>query len=211
MSEKRKKITKKLSKVKKPSLKELKSKLSPDKNPLMENVVIPTKKGRVRTGINKDLMDPDTGEIQAVSTIMAIQEKDERGFIKVFSEGIKAATGLTQTGTKVFSAILHEYEKTKMNGGYAESIYLHWFDNGLCGVDVGMSERTFNRGLTELLELKFLAPKMPNIFWVNPSFFFKGDVVRFVREYKKVPNNDKPDNKNKENDQLQKQQQLKLE
>ena len=45
-----------------------------------------------------------------------------------------------------------------MNGGYADAIYLHWFDGGLCGSDLGFSERTFHGGLKELLLNKFLAP-----------------------------------------------------
>lgn len=49
-----------------------------------------------------------------------------------------------------------------------------------------MSEKTFNRGLRELLDKGFIAPKTPGLFWVNPALFFKGDRVRFVREYKRA-------------------------
>jgi hypothetical protein len=48
-----------------------------------------------------------------------------------------------------------------------------------------MSERTFNRGLRELMEKQFIAPKTPNLFWVNPALFFKGDRVMFVKEYRR--------------------------
>jgi len=168
------------------SLKEMKRELSPDRNPLMEGSVIPTKRGQVRTGFNgKHLVDAETGELQAVSTVMRIEEKDDRDFVKVFAEGIRAATGLSKTAYKVFCAVLDEYDRTKMSGGYADSIYMHWFDEGLCGRDIGMSERTFSRGLKELLELKFIAPRLPNLYWVNPAFFFKGNVVRFVNEYRR--------------------------
>jgi hypothetical protein len=46
-----------------------------------------------------------------------------------------------------------------------------------------MSEKTFQRGLKELLAKLFLAPKGPSAYWVNPALFFKGDRVLFVREY----------------------------
>ena len=49
----------------------------------------------------------------------------------------------------------------------------------------GMSEKTFQRGLRELLGKSFLAPKLPNVYWVNPALFFKGDRVMFVREYRR--------------------------
>jgi hypothetical protein len=48
-----------------------------------------------------------------------------------------------------------------------------------------MSEKTFQRGLRELLGKSFLAPKLPNVYWVNPALFFKGDRVMFIREYRR--------------------------
>lgn len=48
---------------------------------------------------------------------------------------------------------------------------------------IDMSEKTFQRGLKELLEKSFLAPRLHNSYWINPSLFFKGDRVRFIREY----------------------------
>lgn len=48
-----------------------------------------------------------------------------------------------------------------------------------------MSEKTFQRGLKELLVKKFLAPKDGVSFWINPALFFKGDRVLFVRELRR--------------------------
>lgn len=167
---------------------------SPDANPLMDEVSIPTKRGQVRTGFSgNELVDPQTGEVRAVSAVMRIEEKDDREFVKVFSEGVKATFGLGRTAHRVFQAILDVYQGTRMSNGYADSVYLAWFDGGLCGESIGMSEKTFQRGLKELLSKGFLAPKAPNLFWVNPSLFFKGDVVRFVREYRRKPATPKPD------------------
>ena len=49
-----------------------------------------------------------------------------------------------------------------------------------------MSKRTFNRGFKELLEKDFLSPKSPDTYWVNPTLFFKGDRVRFIKEYRRI-------------------------
>jgi len=46
----------------------------------------------------------------------------------------------------------------------------------------------FQTGLNELLAKGFLAPRSPNLFWVNPALFFKGDRVAFVREYRRLVN-----------------------
>ena len=61
---------------------------------------------------------------------------------------------------------------------------LVWFDDGLNGNTLDMSDRTFHNGLKELIEKGFLKPKLPNQFWVNPALFFKGDRVAFMREYR---------------------------
>ena len=72
-----------------------------------------------------------------------------------------------------------------MHGGFADSIYLHWFDQGLNGQKLDMSERTFQNGFKELLLNQFLAPRSANLYWVNSSLFFKGDRVAFIKEYRR--------------------------
>ena len=71
-------------------------------------------------------------------------------------------------------------------GGFVDAIYLAWFDDGLSGQKLDMSEKTFQRGLKELLERGFLSPKAPNLFWVNPALFFRGDRVLFLKEYRRI-------------------------
>lgn len=48
-----------------------------------------------------------------------------------------------------------------------------------------MSEKTFQRGLKELLAKQFLAPRTPSTFWVTSALFFKGDRVKFITEYRR--------------------------
>lgn len=168
-----------------PTLKELNGNISPYENPLMNGTVVTSKERRVSAGMRSQLVDPDTGEVQAMTSIHRVKQVDDAEFVKVFSDGVKAMYDLSRAGTRVFQAILDEYQSTKMNGGYADAIYLNWFDDGLCGRNIGMSEKTFNRGLKELLLNRFLAPKSPNLYWVNPALFFKGDRVALIREYRR--------------------------
>ncbi len=72
-----------------------------------------------------------------------------------------------------------------MSRGYADAIELFWFGDGIEGRDVGMKEDTFKKGLRELLDKGFLAPKSPTSFWTNSALFFKGDRVLFIREYRR--------------------------
>ena len=158
---------------------------SPIENPYMQSVEIQTKYKTVRTrAARRDLMDPETGEVVGASIIHTIEERDEEHFVKVFAEGVRAAFDLTKTGARVFQAVLMEYQKAKMTGGFCDSVNLIWFDDGLNGHALDMSDRTFHNGLKELIEKGFLKPKLPNQFWVNPALFFKGDRVAFMREYR---------------------------
>lgn len=156
---------------------------SPKVNPLVETQAIVLKKATVRAGRSDNLVNQQTGEVEAVSTIYRVVEKDDAEFVKVFAAGVAASYDLTKTAQRVFTAVLKVYEETPMRGGYVDYLDLYWFDGGLCGQEIGMSEKTFQRGLKELLAKSFLAPRLHNSYWVNPSLFFKGDRVRFIREF----------------------------
>lgn len=155
---------------------------SPTVNPLMEGFAVKIKSKQVRTGSRKDMVDTKTGEIQSAVIVEDI-ELDDAHFVKVFSAGIRAAFGLSLTGAKVFQAVLDVYQQQPMSGGFADCIYLNFFDGGLDGRKLDMSDRTFRRGLVELLDKGFLAPKNENLFWVNGALFFKGDRATFIKTY----------------------------
>jgi len=158
---------------------------SPDVNPLIEPAQIRVKRRYVDSGVKRELIDASTGEVAGAAVIRTVEEKDDSEFVKVFAAGVVASYDLARTAGRVFFAILGEYERTPMSNGFADSIYLSWFGDGLCGRDIGMSEKTFQRGLKELLAKGFLAARAPNLYWVNPSLFFKGDRALFVREYRR--------------------------
>lgn len=156
---------------------------SPKVNPLVQTQEIVLRKATVRAGRSDNLVNQQTGEIEAISTVYRVVEKDDAEFVKVFAAGVAASYDLTKTAQRVFTAVLKVYEETPMRGGYVDYLDLYWFDGGLCGDVIDMSEKTFQRGLKELLAKSFLAPRLHNSYWVNPSLFFKGDRVRFIREY----------------------------
>lgn len=157
---------------------------SPNINPLLvtKDVVIKSKK--VRTGASSELMDMNTGEVHT-SVIHQSKNVDGEHFVKVFSDGIRAAYDLNLTGSRVFQAILDVYQNSPMSGGYVDSVYLMFMDGGLCGASIGISESQFYRGLKILIEKGFLAPRTANLYWVNPHLFFRGDRAVFIHEYRK--------------------------
>lgn len=156
---------------------------SPEVNPLVVTSGVKVKRRTVRTVAKQDMVNTSTGEITGVSAIYTTEQVDESQFVKVFAEGVKAAFALSKTAYRVFQLVLDAYQQSRMTGGYADSVYLAWFDGGLSGQSVGMTDRTFQTGLRELLAKNFLAARSPNLYWVNPALFFKGDRVAFVKEY----------------------------
>lgn len=158
---------------------------SPTINPLVEPQEIKTKRRYVKSGRSEDLINQSTGEVVGVSAIHQIEDKDDAEFVKVFAAGVAASYDLTKTAQRVFQVVLDQYQRTPMSRGFADYVNLFWFDNGIEGRDVGMSEKTFQRGLKELLDKRFLYPKDSASFWTNPALFFKGDRVMFIKEYRR--------------------------
>lgn len=158
---------------------------SPLANPLLEPTEVTVKKRYVKTGTSEELISTLTGEVRQTAAIYTVDERDDASFVKVFAAGVAAAFDLGRTASRVFQLVLQEYERAPMRQGFAESIELAWFNDGLSGRSVDMSEKTFQRGLKELLAKQFLAPRSPSTFWVNPALFFKGDRVKFITEYRR--------------------------
>lgn len=167
------------------SLKNMRHDVSPLVNPLMEPQQITTKRRYVRSGKSEDLINAATGEVHGVATIHQVEERDDAEFVKVFAAGVAASYELTKTAQRVFQVVLDQYQRTPMSRGFADHVNLFWFDGGIDGRAVDMSERTFMRGLKELLEKRFIASKDGTAFWTNPALFFKGDRVMFIKEYRR--------------------------
>jgi hypothetical protein len=149
----------------------------------MQPQEVRTKRRYVKSGRSEDLINPATGEIAGVAAIHQIEERDDAEFVKVFAAGVAASYDLTRTAQRVFQVVLDQYQRTPMTRGYADYVNLFWFDDGLDGRAIDMSEYTFKRGLRELLDKSFLYPKDSASFWTNPALFFKGDRVMFIKEY----------------------------
>ena len=159
--------------------------MSPYINPLVEPQTFRTKRRFVRSGITEEFISQATGEVHAVASMHQVEERDDAEFVKVFASGVSAAYELTKTAQSVFTLVLNEYQRTPMSKGYADYVNLLWYEGKIGAVEANMSERTFTRGLKELIEKKFLASKDGVAFWINPALFFKGDRVLFIKEYRR--------------------------
>jgi hypothetical protein len=141
---------------------------------------LPTRSKRfhVPGGKGAMILDHSTGEIKGIGGMgfWWEEEVDSSRFVKLFLDGIKQAAGLSKTGIQVFELVYHEM---RANPG-SDEIKL----NQYVARDHGISDRTYQRGVRELLEKEFLyRSPSDGVFFVNIRFMFNGDRLAFVKSY----------------------------
>lgn len=154
-------------------------------NPLIQPRELVLKERTVKVGSARELIDISTGEVTNVNAIYQRKIVDQERFAKIYLDGVAKTFGLSKTAQRVFQIILKVCEKD------TDRIYLNFMS--ATKHDEGLLERTYHRGLLELLEAGFLAySDLPNMFWINPHLFFNGDRVKFITEYVKESFKDAP-------------------
>src|SRR5271169_3309851 len=142
------------------------------------NLPTRTKRINVPGGRGSVIVDNTTGELKGIGGMgfWWEEEVDTTRFVKLFLDGIKQAAGLSKTGIQVFELVYHEM---RAHPGVDE-IKL----NQYVAKDHGISDRTYQRGVRELLEKEFLyRSPSDGVFFVNIRFMFNGDRLAFVKSY----------------------------
>lgn len=149
-------------------------------NPLLSLGEIKLKERTVKTGSSRDLVDTTSGDVVAVNAIYQRKIVDSERFAKLYVEGVTKTFELGSAAQKVFSTVLKVCEKD------TDRIYLNFMVLQEHQSSGEMSERTFQRGMVELVSKGFLAAStMPSMYWINVHLFFNGDRVKFITEYVK--------------------------
>lgn len=137
-----------------------------------------TRRFQVPGGKGAVIVDNTSGEIKGIGGMgfWWEEEVDSSRFVKLFLDGIKQAADLSKTGMQVFELV---YGEMRANPG-SDEIKL----NQYLAKDHGLSDRTYQRGVRELLEKEFLfRSRSDGVFFVNIRFMFNGDRLAFVRSY----------------------------
>ncbi len=137
-----------------------------------------TRRFQVPGGKGAMIVDNSTGELKGIGGMgfWWEEEVDPDRFVKLFLDGIKQAAGLSKTGMQVFELVYHQM---RANPG-SDEIKL----NQYVARDHGMSDRSYQRGVRELLEKQFLfRSPSDGVFFVNIRFMFNGDRLAFVKMY----------------------------
>jgi hypothetical protein len=141
---------------------------------------IPTRNKRfyVPGGKAAMIVDNSTGELKGIGGMgfWWDEEVDSSRFVKLFLDGIKQAAALSKTGIQVFELVYHQM---RANPG-SDEIKL----NQYIAKDHNLSDRTYQRGVRELLQKEFLyRSPSDGVFFVNIRFMFNGDRLAFVKSY----------------------------
>jgi hypothetical protein len=136
-----------------------------------------TKRISVPGGKGSVIVDNSSGEVRVGGLGFWFEEEvDTTRFVKMFLDGIKQAAGLSRAGIQVFELV---YREIQANPG-SDEIKL----NQYVAKDRGISDRTYQRGVRELLEKEFLyRSPSDGVFFVNIRFMFNGDRLAFVKSY----------------------------
>lgn len=132
-----------------------------------------TKLGDDRRGL---VVDDGTGEIlgHGGAIIYEWEEVDKERFVKLYLAGLKQAACLSKSGLSVFELV---YNDLRLRPG--EDTVL------LSAATSNLEERTYQRGLRELLKKEFLfRSPFEGTFFVNIRFMFNGDRLAFVKGYR---------------------------
>ncbi len=146
--------------------------------PAKHGIATRSKRFHVPGGKGAVIVDNGSGEIKGIGGMgfWWEEEVDSSRFVKLFLDGIKQAADLSKTGMQVFELVYHEM---RANPG-SDEIKL----NQYLAKDHGISDRTYQRGVRELLAKEFLfRSPSDGVFFVNIRFMFNGDRLAFVRTY----------------------------
>lgn len=142
------------------------------------------KRKPVRFGDDKRgfVVDGGSGEILSVGGVgfYEFEEVDNTRFVKLFLDGVKQAAGLSKAGLAMFELV---YRQMQGNPG-SDRVSISYY---MAGKEIsGLTERTYQRGLRELLDREFLyRSPYDGVFFVNIRYMFNGDRLAFVKGYKR--------------------------
>ena len=156
-------------------------------NPSVPAAIDNTKSGVKRISNkegNKCMIISEHGEIIAPAGFYEIMEVDKTQFVKLYVNGVKAFQGLSSAGTKVFELVYYTVQERPG----VDKFYIHF--SNINQEQFPLSERTFHRGLTELLAKEFIFESTtPNLYFLNVNYLFNGNRLAFIKEYR-VSNKD---------------------
>jgi len=118
-----------------------------------------------------------TGEVVDGAVLFQAEEIDVSKFVKLYTAGVAAISGLSKPGAKVFEIIMSEL------GTSEDAIFIN--TKQICE-DYNISYATVQRGLKSLRDQQVLFDHYNGYGWffINVAYVFKGDRYTLVKQYR---------------------------
>lgn len=182
-----------------------------DKNPFVENMVVPVRGQRIKlTKLGKsdevELVNTHTGESFGTH-ITTFKKVDTEQFLKLFVANTALTFHLKPAGIKAFNVLVWSISQTGISKDLVP-LDKYILDDFLdAHIDdkppIKLSQQTFWRGLAELEQAKIIAKNIRlGWYYINPNFCFSGDRIAFTtviernKEEENKPNNNIEDKNN---------------
>jgi len=159
-----------------------------DKNPFIENMVIPVKGQTVKIsrlgGDDNILINQTTGEIHGTH-LTTTKRVDQEQFVKLFSKHIALTFELKSAGIKAFNILIWMLQNKQIDKDLIplDRVSLDEFLEAHKDrkPPLQLSLSTFGRGLSELENAKIIAKHLRfGWYFINPNFVFNGDRIAFT-------------------------------
>jgi hypothetical protein len=130
------------------------------------------------------MVAPGSGEVIAQGAFGFVQEKivDSEEFVKIYLAGIRRYGELSKAGALLFEFVYREISGRA--GKDRDTVLLNY----VLAVEWNstLSRRTYERGMSELLEKGFLFRSMAaDMYFVNVRFMFNGNRMVLVESYRR--------------------------
>lgn len=129
------------------------------------------------------MVAPGTGEVVAEGSFSFVQEfeVDESQFVKIYLDGVKQFGQLGKAGALLFEFVYREM--SGLNGKDKDTVILNYLLAARWKPD--LTKRTYERGMSELLEKGFLFRSMAaDVYFVNVRFMFNGNRQTVIKSYR---------------------------
>lgn len=166
-----------------------------DRNPFIENMVVPIKGQAVRLSkLGKDdniLVNQATGEVQGTH-VTTYRRVDAEQFVKLFTANIALTFDLKAAGIKAFNVLLWCLQNRAVERDLIplDKIVLDEFlaEHSERKPPIKLSQPTFWRGLAELEKAQIIAKHLrQGWYYINPNFAFNGDRIAFTTVIERKP------------------------
>lgn len=139
-----------------------------------------TRSVKVASGGRAMIVNPGTGELLGTGSVAYMEQEsvDPTRFVKLYLEGIRQVVGLSKTGLRVFEMVYAQVQASPEK----DQVGISSYTAKKCGIE----DRTYRRGLRELLDKKLLfASPVEGVFFINIQYIFNGNRLHFVKSYYK--------------------------